>query len=101
MDTYGSSIQKQWRPFPELKNAEIVQIMEELKIPLTEADIIKPHPPHIQRIYEIFLELFMGSQAAAEAQRSVRQPNFAVLELLEFPDIHLDAIALISFHQRV
>ena len=88
---------KQWRPFPELKNSEIVQILEELRIPLTENDILKPNPQTIQRVYELFLELFMGISTTALGS----QPNFEVVDLLEHPEIHLDAIAIMSFYKNM
>lgn len=89
-----------WRPFPELKNTEILQIMEELRIPFSESDLLKPVPNQIQRVYELFVELYMGSQALQACQQS-SQPTFSVIDMLEYPEIHLDAIQLMSFHRTV
>jgi kinetochore protein Nuf2 len=89
-----------WRPFPELKGMEILQIMEELRIPLTEADLTKPVPGQIQRVYEAFVELYMGSHALQTCQAST-QPSFAAIDVLEYPEIHLDAIQLMTFYRTV
>ncbi len=81
--------------FPELRNADILQCMEDLHIPLGEAELSKPSPQTVQRIFEAFADIFMGLGPDQLGQ----QPSFAVVEELEHPDLHLDAISLLSFHR--
>ena len=74
--------------FPPLSNAEILQCMDELKIPMTEADILKPTSSRVAKLYESFAEIMTGATRA-----EFEQPNFEVMELLENPEIHLSALA--------
>lgn len=75
--------------------------MDELRIPLTESDLLKPNPTHIQRVYELFVELFVGTGASASLAHAPNQPHFAMIDILEYPDIHMDAIHLMSFHRTM
>ncbi|KGG52715.1 spindle pole body associated protein [Mitosporidium daphniae] len=82
-----------WRPFPELRPIEIIQIMEELHLPLSEVELTKPSPAIVQRIFEGLIALFMGMGKS--------DPNSYsnVLSLLEYPELHSEALALSSFHR--
>lgn len=44
--------------FPELKNNEIIQCLEELGISLTEPDLLKPSTIILQKIIDTFINLF-------------------------------------------
>lgn len=52
--------QKPAYSFPELRSPEILQCLDDLRIPLTDADLSKPTPLIVQRIYEAFAEIFYG-----------------------------------------
>lgn len=80
--------------FPELRNAEILQCLEDLRIPVTDADLAKPTPPVVQRIYESFAEIFFGG-----AISTTNTP--AVAEILEYPELHVESIGLISFFRSM
>ena len=80
--------------FPELRNAEILQCLEDLRIPVTEADLVRPTPPVVQRIYESFAEIFFGG-----AISNTNTP--AVTEILEYPELHVESIGLISFFRSM
>ncbi|KAI9144568.1 Nuf2 family-domain-containing protein [Paraphysoderma sedebokerense] len=82
--------------FPQLKPAEIIQCMNDLSIPVTEEDLNKPTPARIQVIYETFLEAFMGI-----TREHLEQPNFQVMEVVEFPDIHMESVVLFNFAKHV
>lgn len=81
--------------FPELKNGEILQCMEDLRIPLSESELTKPSLQVVQRIFESFADIFMGIGKEQFGQ----QPAFQVVETLEYPDLHLDSISLVAFYR--
>lgn len=83
--------------FPELKNAEILQCMEDLRIPLSESELGKPTLPVVQRIFEAFADIFMGIGRDQLSQ----QPAFQVVETLEHPDLHIESISLIAFYRTI
>lgn len=80
--------------FPELRNAEILQCLEDLRIPVTEADLTRPTPPIVQKIYEAFAEIFFGG-----AIMTNNTP--AVAGILEYPELHVESIGLISFFRSM
>lgn len=90
--------QRQLYSFPELKSGEILQCMEDLRIPLGEQELSKPGPAVVQRILEAFADIFMG---IPREQFAAAQPSFGVMEMLEYPDLHMDSIGLISFYRTV
>ena len=83
--------------FPELKNAEILQCMEDLRISLQESDLNKPTIAVAQRIFEAFVEIFMGVGRDQMGQ----QPAFSLVETLEHPDLHVESISLIAFYRII
>jgi kinetochore protein Nuf2 len=86
--------------FPELKSAEILQCMADLRIPLSEADLLKPNPATVQRIYEAFVDIFMGSKALDSLSSSSNNLS-AALQALEYPEIHMDAVSLLAFYRQI
>ncbi len=86
--------------FPELKTVEILQCMADLRIPLSEADLIKPNPATVQRIFEAFVDVFMGSKALDSVNASSNNLS-AALQALEYPEIHMDAVSLLAFYRQI
>lgn len=82
--------------FPELPIKVIVQVFEEMRIPMTEADITKPSPGQVQRVYETLLEMFTGT-----GKESYSQPSFSVMEMVEYPELHYESISLITFYRAM
>ncbi|RKO89731.1 kinetochore protein Nuf2, partial [Blyttiomyces helicus] len=80
--------------FPSLKVSEILQCMSDLQIPFTEADLMQPTMQRVVPIYEAFLEIFVGVGRES-------QPSFAALEILEFPDLHQEAISILGFQRQL
>lgn len=80
--------------FPELRNAEILQCLEDLRMPVAETDLARPTPHVVQKIYEAFAEIFFGGTI-----NSTNTP--AVAEILEYPELHVDSIGLISFFRSM
>lgn len=82
--------------FPELRNAEILQCMEDLRIPVSESDLAKPVSVTVQRMYEAFVDIFMGA-----SRDNLQHANLAVAEILEYPELHVDSIGLVSFYRTM
>lgn len=81
--------------FPELRNTEILQCLEDLRIPVTEADLSRPTPSTVQRIYEVFAEIFLGGAITSS------NASAATAEILEYPELHVESIGLISFFRSM
>lgn len=90
--------QKPAYSFPELRSPEILQCLEDLRIPLTDADLSKPTPLIVQRIYEAFAEIFMGAEAAAGSNAETLA-RLAAGELIQYPELHSESVNLISFYR--
>ena len=80
--------------FPELRNPEILQCLEDLRIPITDADLSRPTPQVIQKLFEAFAEIFFGGLMSFS-----NTP--AVAEILEYPELHVESIGLISFFRSM
>jgi kinetochore protein Nuf2 len=91
----GNSGARTMYSFPELRIAEILQCMGDLRIPLSEAELTKPTTSIVQRIFESFADIFMGISKEQLGQ----QPTFQVVETLEHPDLHLDSINMVAFYR--
>lgn len=87
---------KEVMEFPELPIKVIVQIFEEMRIPLSDSDITKPNPSQVQRVFETLLEMFTGT-----GKESYSQPSFSVMEMVEYPELHYDSISLIAFYRAM
>lgn len=94
----SSQQSKQIYSFPELKSSEILQCMEDLRIPLGDQELAKPGPMTVQRILESFADIFMG---IPKEQFTGVQPSFEIMEMLEYPDLHMDSISLITFYRTI
>ncbi|KAJ3415273.1 kinetochore-associated Ndc80 complex subunit nuf2 [Chytridiales sp. JEL 0842] len=82
--------------FPVLKPSEIVTCMAELQIPITIEDLEKPTAPRMIAVFESCTDILMGV-----AREQFSQPNFAVMEILEHPDLHQESITLMSFYRQL
>jgi kinetochore protein Nuf2 len=82
--------------FPTLNNGEILQCMEELRIPLTEQELNKISPMKMIKIYESFLDILMGV-----TREELEQPHFSILENLENPELHQQSLADITFFRHL
>lgn len=82
--------------FPILRNAEILQCLADLQIPFTEEDLTKPTPQRIMQLYETFTDFLMGV-----TREQFSQPSFNVLQTLEYPDLHMEAISALGFYKQL
>ena len=81
--------------FPTLNNAEILQCMDELRIPLTEQELSKLSSMKTIKIFESFLDILMGI-----TREELEQPHFSVLENLENPELHQQSLIDIAFFRH-
>jgi kinetochore protein Nuf2 len=82
--------------FPTLNNAEILQCMEELRIPFTEQDLSKPSSIKVIKVFEDFLDILMGI-----TREELEQPHFSVMENLENPELHQQSLEDITFFRHL
>lgn len=82
--------------FPTLKPTEIVQCLNDLGIPFTEEDLAKPSPARMQVVYEAFMDILMGV-----TREQFEEPRQQLLDLLDFPEIHVDALSLMGFYYQL
>ena len=83
--------------FPELKAVEILQCMVDLNIQLSDTELIKPTPAAVQRVYEAFAEIFMGSSK----DQYVANESSEAVAAVEYSEIYLDAISLVRFFRII
>ena len=93
--------QKPAYSFPELRSPEILQCLEDLRLPLTESDLAKPSPLVVQRIYEAFAEIFMGSEAGFNGNNSELLGRLAAGEIIQYPELHGESVNLVSFYRTM
>ncbi|KAJ3092285.1 kinetochore-associated Ndc80 complex subunit nuf2 [Quaeritorhiza haematococci] len=82
--------------FPTLKPPEIVNCMADLSIPFSEEDLVRPQPHRILGAYENLADILMGV-----TREQYSQPSFAVMEILEYPDLHQESISLMAFYRQL
>ncbi|KAJ3216175.1 kinetochore-associated Ndc80 complex subunit nuf2 [Dinochytrium kinnereticum] len=82
--------------FPNLKPSEILTCMSDLQIPMSMEDLEKPSTQRILTVFEQFTDILMGV-----SRDQFAQPNFAAMEILEYPDLHQDSIILMGFYRQL
>ena len=82
--------------FPILRNAEILQCLQDLQISFAEEDLTKPTPQRIMQLYETFTDFLMGV-----TREQFSQPSFNVLQTLEYPDLHMEGISALGFYKQL
>ena len=80
--------------FPELPIGEILQCMDDLRIPMSERDILKPNAAKVQQVFEQFADIFMGI-----TRDQYSQPQFEAMDYLEYPELHAESLSLITFYR--
>ena len=50
----------------------------------------------IKNIYAFFVDILMGI-----TREELQQPSFAVMEMLQFPELHEESIAELAFHKHL
>ncbi|KXS22463.1 hypothetical protein M427DRAFT_130142 [Gonapodya prolifera JEL478] len=86
--------------FPLLKNPEILRCMADLQLPCSEDDLKNPTPAGVQRIYEQLLTYLLGA-AAKDYFAFTAQPAFQVLQHLDNPELHSEAVQALGFYKQL
>jgi hypothetical protein len=81
--------------FPTLSPQDLLHCMQDLSIPCTQEDILKPTPARVWPIYEQFLEHLLG--VAPDMSLS----HFSIMEILENPSLHQESLALMNFYRKL
>ncbi|PON83922.1 Kinetochore protein Nuf [Trema orientale] len=83
--------------YPRLSRAEIVNILGEAQIvAISEHDLLKPSPDFVSDLYTrilIYLDFLH--------EEDHEQVEFAALEQLENPDLHLDSVRTVKLFNRI
>ncbi|KAJ3195182.1 kinetochore-associated Ndc80 complex subunit nuf2 [Irineochytrium annulatum] len=100
--------------FPSLKPAEILTCLADLQIPMSHEDLEKPSTNRMLAVFEQFTDILMGV-----SRDQFSQPNFAAMEILEYPgagliavdsvgsnlvmppDLHQESITILSFFRQL
>ncbi|RUS27142.1 hypothetical protein BC938DRAFT_483658 [Jimgerdemannia flammicorona] len=82
--------------FPIMKPQDILECLNDMQIPFTEEDLSKPTSNKMQLVYEAFMDIVMGVTS-----EQYEQPVQRVLEELEYPDLHADAVSLMTFLRQL
>jgi kinetochore protein Nuf2 len=69
--------------FPVLKDNEIIENINDMSIPLTEAELRQPNHEVLRAIFTNSAEFLMGVTAD-----ELNQPRFSGLEELSYPELH-------------
>ena len=71
---------------------EVTTYLQQNNIQFTDADIQKPTPAVVQKVFEHFLHTFLGL-----SQEAYSQPSPDVISMLEYPDLYTEALSLMTF----
>ena len=78
--------------FPMLKPREIVEILGELGIAMTEEELSNPAGWKVKTIYEQVIELRLNLRREDMAQHA-----FDAVDHLEFPELHEESVPTLAF----
>lgn len=94
--------------YPLLKPVEVVRCMNDLSIQFEENDLAKPSSIKMMQTYEAIIEIFMGISKDSSMFHNGLNGNyghqdlaFGILEVLDYPDLHVDAIAFMAFYRHL
>ncbi|KAJ2862565.1 kinetochore-associated Ndc80 complex subunit nuf2 [Coemansia aciculifera] len=82
--------------YPTLKPQDILEVMRQLEIPISDEDLEKPTPQRVQIWYEAFLYILKGISLEQMGSSDVE-----LLDLTDFPESHGDDIFLMSFYAHM
>lgn len=82
--------------FPLLKISTIIKCINEMHIPIAEEDITKPSSARIMTIYDSITDILMGC-----TRQQFEQPSFAVMQILEQPDLHQESLSLMAYYRQL
>ncbi|KAJ2415685.1 kinetochore-associated Ndc80 complex subunit nuf2 [Coemansia sp. IMI 209128] len=82
--------------YPTLKSQDILDVMGQLEIPISEEDLDRPTPQRVQTWYEAFLFILKGISLEQMGSSDVE-----LLDVTDFPESHGDDIFLMSFYANM
>ncbi|KAI9501470.1 kinetochore-associated Ndc80 complex subunit nuf2 [Coemansia spiralis] len=81
--------------YPTLNSQDILDVMRQMEIPISEADLEKPTPQGVQVWYEAFLYILKGLSLEQIGN------DVEILDYTDYPETHSDDIFLMSFYQNM
>jgi kinetochore protein Nuf2 len=88
--------QQQTYSFPILNNADIVQCMNDLEIPLTAEELSTAPKDAVRRVFESLVDMCTGV-----TKEELSQPAFAGLGCLNYPELHEESIPELATFRAV
>ncbi|KAJ1935399.1 kinetochore-associated Ndc80 complex subunit nuf2, partial [Linderina pennispora] len=82
--------------YPTLNVQDILDVMNQMEISISEEDLEKPTPQRVFAWYEAFLFILKGVSLDA-----VDETSLDLSEITDYPESHSEDILLISFYQRM
>ncbi|KAJ1918813.1 kinetochore-associated Ndc80 complex subunit nuf2 [Mycoemilia scoparia] len=82
---------------PVLKPSDILEVMQQLEIPITEDDFTKPQPQRVQQWYEAFLFILKG----VSLDQLGSNTEVEMVDITDYPECHEDDIFIISFYMQM
>ncbi|KAJ3344240.1 kinetochore-associated Ndc80 complex subunit nuf2 [Gonapodya sp. JEL0774] len=87
--------------FPVLKTPDVLHCLSDLGLSCSDDDLKNPTPLGVQRIYEQLLGYLLGAAARDFFPGSAGQPAFQVLQHLDNPELHMDALQALVFYKQL
>ncbi|KAI9355939.1 Nuf2 family-domain-containing protein [Zopfochytrium polystomum] len=82
--------------FPLLKPSEVLACLQELGLQVSMEDLERPNAVRMTTVYESFTDTLMGL-----SREQFAQPSYAALEVLDYPDLHMETLALMGFFRQL
>ena len=82
--------------FPILGNHEILACLNELEMQAEDSQLSKPNYDFVRQLYENLVVLLVGI-----TREEMQQPVFNAIDALEFPELHDESIASITFIKSI
>ena len=82
--------------FPILKPQQIVLCINDMNIPFSEAELIKPTPEGMKPLYEQIVQYIYGI-----TREEFAQPVLSAQDALSYPELHEESVGSIRFQRLV
>ncbi|CAO3688901.1 unnamed protein product [Umbelopsis vinacea] len=81
---------------PTLSTPDLLRCLNEIQLPFTEEDLLKPTAPRTQYLFERSLDLLMGVRTV-----QIEEARDRILQNSEHPEVHHDLLGLLLLYDRM